>query len=537
MLKPKEVIVVGAGPGGLAVAIQLAVAGARVVVLERMGTVGGRTSSIEEDGFRFDLGPTFFLYPQILDQILRTAGTSLREEVEMVRLDPQYRIQFSDGARIDATPRPELMEAQIAAICNEDAAGFRRFIRDNREKFGSIRSCLERPFLGWGSLLAKEVLASAPHIRPWESVDGYLHRFFSDERVRLAFSFQSKYLGMSPFRCPSLFSILSYLEYEYGVWHPMGGCGEVSQAMARVAQRIGVEIRLNEPVTSLDFAGRRVVGVRTAVSRYAADAVVTNADFAHAMRALVPNEKRERWTDEKLDSKQFSCSTFMLYLGVENRFGEMPHHTIQISSDYRRNLREIEDLKVLPSDPSFYMQNACVTDPSLAPEGQSALYLLAPVPHRTANIDWEREAPGFRARLLQKAEALGFKGISRRIRYEKMVTPADWESGYKIHKGATFNLAHSLTQMLHFRPRNRFEDIDGMYLVGGGTHPGSGLPVIYEGARITARLMCEDFGIPFPGGSRGGEAEGSSEVSSGKRIEEWGALAARTPVGQFAGGR
>jgi phytoene desaturase len=537
MAKQKKVVVVGAGPGGLAVAIQLAVAGARVVVLERMGTVGGRTSSIEEDGFRFDLGPTFFLYPQILDKILRTAGTSLREEVEMVRLDPQYRIQFSDGSRIDATPRAESMEAQIASLCPRDAAGFKRFIADNREKFGSIRSCLERPFLGWGSLLAKEVLASAPHIRPWESVDGYLHRFFSDERVRLAFSFQSKYLGMSPFRCPSLFSILSYLEYEYGVWHPMGGCGEVSQAMARVAQRLGVEIRLNEPVTSFDFAGRRVVGARTALSRYEADAVVTNADFAHAMCSLVPNEKRERWTDAKLESKQFSCSTFMLYLGVDGGFEGMPHHSIQISSDYRRNLSEIEDLKVLPTDPSFYVQNACVTDTSLAPEGQSAMYLLAPVPHRTANIDWKREAPGFREMLLRKAEAAGFKGISKAIRYEKMVTPADWESQYAIHKGATFNLAHSLTQMLHFRPRNRFEDVDGMYLVGGGTHPGSGLPVIYEGARITARLMCEDFGLAFPGESGSDLAGGLSQVNPGDRIEEWGAIAAKEPANRWAAGR
>jgi phytoene desaturase len=317
----------------------------------------------------------------------------------------------------------------------------------------------------------------------------------------------------------------------------MGGCGEVSQAMARVAQRLGVEIRLNEPVTSFDFAGRRVVGARTALSRYEADAVVTNADFAHAMCSLVPNEKRERWTDAKLESKQFSCSTFMLYLGVDGGFEGMPHHSIQISSDYRRNLSEIEDLKVLPTDPSFYVQNACVTDTSLAPEGQSAMYLLAPVPHRTANIDWKREAPGFREMLLRKAEAAGFKGISKAIRYEKMVTPADWESQYAIHKGATFNLAHSLTQMLHFRPRNRFEDVDGMYLVGGGTHPGSGLPVIYEGARITARLMCEDFGLAFPGESGSDLAGGLSQVNPGDRIEEWGAIAAKEPANRWAAGR
>jgi phytoene desaturase len=515
----RDVVIVGAGPGGLASAILLAASGFRVRLLEKMETVGGRTSSIEADGFRFDLGPTFFLYPKILDEILTVAGTSLRREVEMVRLDPQYRVQFGAGGRIDATADPLEMERQIAEICPGDAQGFRRFIDDNRAKFNSIRSCLERPFLGWGSLLAPEVIASLPHIRPWESVDGYLHRFFSDERVRLAFSFQSKYLGMSPFRCPSLFSILSYLEYDYGVWHPVGGCGEVSRAMARVAERLGVEIRLGEAVEAVEFEGKRAVGVRTSEGSYRADAVVMNADFAHAMHSLVPDSLRRNWTDKKLEEKQYSCSTFMLYLGVEGGFPEMPHHTIQISSGYRQNLREIEDLKVLPTEPSFYVQNACVTDSSLAPEGCSTVYILAPVPHKTANIDWNVEKAAFRNRLLDAAEAAGFGGLRSRIKFEKVVTPADWENGYSVYKGATFNLAHSLTQMLHFRPRNRFEDLDGMYLVGGGTHPGSGLPVIYEGARITARLLCEDFGLAMPE-PRGLEAQTSE-------AESWGQIAAK----------
>lgn len=515
----RDVVIVGAGPGGLASAILLAASGFRVDLIEKMETVGGRTSSIEADGFRFDLGPTFFLYPKILDEILQVAGTSLRREVEMVRLDPQYRVQFGAGGQIDATADPLEMERQIAQICPGDAQGFRRFIDDNRAKFNSIRSCLERPFLGWGSLLAPEVIASLPHIRPWESVDGYLHRFFSDERVRLAFSFQSKYLGMSPFRCPSLFSILSYLEYDYGVWHPVGGCGEVSRAMARVAERLGVKIHLGESVESVEFEGRRAVGVRTGVKSYKADAVVMNADFAHAMSSLVPNSLRRNWTDEKLEEKQYSCSTFMLYLGVDGGFPDMPHHTIQISSAYRQNLREIEDLKVIPTEPSFYVQNACVSDSSLAPRGCSTVYILAPVPHRTANIDWDREKAAFRDRLLDAAEAAGFSGLRSRIRFEKVVTPLDWEHDYSVYRGATFNLAHSLTQMLHFRPRNRFEDLDGMYLVGGGTHPGSGLPVIYEGARITARLLCEDFGVEMP------ELRGMAPPVGG--AEDWGEIAAK----------
>lgn len=494
---PREIVIIGAGPGGLASAILLGAAGFKVTLLEKMHTVGGRTSSIEEKGFRFDLGPTFFLYPKILDEIMQVAGTSLRREVEMVRLDPQYRVQFGAGGQIDATADPVRMEEQIAKLCPKDAGGFRKFMADNRNKFNSIRNCLERPFLGWSSLLAKEVLASITHIRPWESVDDYLHKFFSDERVRLAFSFQSKYLGMSPFRCPSLFSILSYLEYDYGVWHPVGGCGEVSRAMARVAERMGVDVRLNESVDSLEFVGKKVVAVRTKVGRYALDALVINADFAHAMRTLVPDALRNHWTNKKLDEKNYSCSTFMLYLGVKGGFPEMPHHTIQISPEYRKNLQEIEDLKVLPSVPSFYVQNACVTDRSLAPEGHSTIYLLAPVPHRTANIDWVKEKSKFRDQLLDSAEAAGFSGLKSRICFEKIVTPDDWEQSYSIHLGATFNLAHSLKQMLHFRPGNRFGDLEGVYLAGGGTHPGSGLPVIYEGARITAKLICEDFRVPF----------------------------------------
>jgi phytoene desaturase len=259
----KEVLVIGAGPGGLASAILLAAAGLRVRVLERLPCVGGRTSTIEAQGFRFDLGPTFFLYPQVLDQIFRAAGTSLEREVDLVRLDPQYRISFDGGPAMDATPDLERMEAQIARINPADVGGFRRFLTENRTKLELMQPCLESPFEGWGDIMNRRVLKLLPWLHPFESVDRYLSRFFSDPRVRLAFCFQSKYLGMSPFRCPSLFSILSFIEYEYGVFHPMGGCGSVTAAMARVAQRLGVEIHLNEPVEEIVFAGRRAVGVRT----------------------------------------------------------------------------------------------------------------------------------------------------------------------------------------------------------------------------------------------------------------------------------
>jgi phytoene desaturase len=490
----KQTLIIGAGPGGLASAILLASAGMRVKILERLPIIGGRTSSLEADGFKFDLGPTFFLYPRVLEEIFRAAGTSLRDEVEMVRLDPQYRIQFGAGGKLDCTPDIATMEKQIAVLSPGDASGFRRFLEENRTKLTLMEPCLETPFLGWQDLAQMRLLKMLPMLRPHQSVDTYLKRFFKDERVRLAFCFQSKYLGMSPFRCPSLFSILSFLEYEYGVWHPLGGCAAVTAAMARVAQRLGVEICLNEPVEEILFTGRRATGVRTANQTHHADAVVVNADFARAMERLVPDHLRRRWTDRKLARKKYSCSTFMMYLGVDGTF-DLPHHTIHIAEDYEKNLDDIENKHVLSDDPSFYVQNACVSDPTLAPKGQSALYVLAPVTHQHPNVNWSVERERFRKLLLRQIAKAGYGNLESRIRYERVITPADWDSRYEIYRGATFNLAHTLDQMLHLRPHNRFEDVDGIYLVGGGTHPGSGLPVIFESARISSRLLLEELGM------------------------------------------
>jgi phytoene desaturase len=474
----------------------LARAGLHVRVLERLDVPGGRTSTITTaEGFRFDLGPTFFLYPRVLDEIFTDCGYDLRREVEMVRLDPQYRLVFGAGGELLATPNIERMEAEVARLAPADRGAFTRFMTSNRDKFERFAPFLEQPFESWLDLATPDLLKLMPILKPWKSLDSELGSFFSDERIRLAFTFQSKYLGMSPFRCPSLFSILSFLEYEHGVFHPTGGCGAVSAAMARIATDMGVEIRYNEPVESLEFEGRKVMAVQTPQARYAADATVVNADFARTMTRLVPDRLRRRWSDRKIASKRFSCSTFMLYLGIEGRYDDIPHHTIYLSKNYRENLADIETRHRLGSDPSMYVQNAGITDSTLAPSGMSTLYLLIPVTHRHPNIDWRREAAGYREVALDQLDRIGIHGIRERIRYEKMITPDDWQDDYEIYRGATFNLSHDLKQMLHLRPHNRFEDLEGVYLVGGGTHPGSGLPVIYSSARITSDLLLEDLGI------------------------------------------
>lgn len=488
-----RVLIIGARPGGLATALLLAKAGKAVTIFEKAAQVGGRTSAIEGQGFRFDLGPTFFLYPQILDEIFAEVGRDLRHEVPMKRLDPQYRLVFGAGGELLCTSDLERMVAEVAKLAPADAPQFRRFMSDNRVKLQKFAPCLQTPFSSWTDLLTLRLLAVLPYLKPWKSLHAELAGYFRDPRLQLAFTFQSKYLGMSPFQCPSLFSILSFLEYEYGIWHPIGGCNALTRGMARVAAELGVTLRLNEPVEEILFEGRRAVGVRTAAGETRADAVVVNADFGHAMTTLVPNRLRRRWTDASIARKRFSCSTFMLYLGIEGRCDQLQHHNIYVARDYRRNLDEIEHQHVLTEDPSFYVENPCHTDETMAPAGHSALYVLVPVSHQHPNIDWNQERARYRQVAFRQLAKLGLTDLERRIRFERVVTPLEWETKVGIYRGATFNLAHNLGQMLHLRPRNRFDEFERMYLVGGGTHPGSGLPVIFESARISARLLLEDL--------------------------------------------
>lgn len=495
VMEKRTALIIGAGPGGLAAALLLAKAGVQVRILERLPRVGGRCSAIEHDGYRFDLGPTFFLYPQVLERIFRLIGRDLKADIPMTRLDPQYRLVFGSGGDLLCTPDLEKMAGEVRKLSAADAGNVKRFIDDNRVKLELFRPCLESPFLGWRDLFKLSLLKLLPVLKPWRSVESELGRYFRDPRVRLAFTFQSKYLGMSPFNCPSLFSILSYLEYDFGVWHPTGGCSAVSEGMARIAAEMGVQFHLDEPVTELLFDGKKCVGAKTAQGEYRADAVVVNADFANAMKTLVPNNLRRRWTDEKLAKKKFSCSTFMLYLGIDGRYDDVPHHSIYTAKDYVGNLDDIESRHALTDDTSFYVQNAGVTDGTLAPKGKSTIYVLAPVTHLTGSVNWAEAKAKFRCAVLKQLPKLGIADVEKRIRFEKVVTPQMWQDDYAVHRGATFNLAHNLGQMLHFRPRNRFEDLGNVYLVGGGTHPGSGLPVIYESARITSRLLLNDLKV------------------------------------------
>ncbi len=498
----RTVLVVGAGPGGLVASLLAAAAGADVTLIEKQDTVGGRSGTLEvpspQGRFRFDIGPTFFLYPQILEEVFAACGERLSEHVDLIRLRTHYDLAFENGPTLRIPSDLPGLQREIAKLSPADAERVPRFVSENRRKLDRFRTVLAQNFDGPRDLLSAGMLRALPLLRPFSSVDGDLGRHFGDPRVRLAFSFQSKYLGMSPYRCPSLFTILAFMEHEYGIFHPRGGTGAVMRAMESLARRMGVRVRTGTSVREILVENGRAVGVRTDDGRIRADAVILNADFARAMTRIVAPEHRKRWTGKRLASRKYSCSAFMLYLGIEGELPEVAHHTIFLSEDFRANFAEIERADAPPKEPSFYLQNATGTDPALAPPGHSTLYVLVPVGNRRENapIVWDEAMKRrYRAVALARLAKLGIPNLEQRIRTETIVTPTDWEDNLDVHRGAVFNLAHNIGQMLHWRPHNRSEDIERLYVVGGGTHPGSGLPVIFEGARISIRLMTEDLGL------------------------------------------
>lgn len=522
-----SVAIVGAGPGGLAAAILLASSGLEVTLYEAQPTLGGRTARITAKGldgatYHFDRGPTFFMMPYVLEEVFAAAGKRLRDYVDLTRLDPMYRLLLGrpgmDPITLDTTQDIDLMAKRLAAINPRDGSAFKRFIDDNRNKLHAMESTLRSPQRSVLDLFTLDAMKFAPMLNPHLSVHGLLSKYFEDPLVRLSVSFQSKYLGMSPFECPSLFTILPFIEYEYGIWHPKGGCNALMSAMATLAEELGVEIKLGTPVRRVECDGVHARGVTTDEGFTPHAHVVINADTAWAMKNLIPADARraalgDSYSDDTFANKRYSCSTYMLYLGVDGEV-DLPHHTIYVSETYQENLKDITERSRLSEDPSVYVCNPSRLDPTLAPKGKSALYVLVPTPNLQGpkgsggaassgdgSIDWNAAAPTLRARTMDQLRArFGMPDIESRIQAEVQLTPNDWRDG-NIQFGATFNLAHSLDQMLFRRPQNKLKGFDNLYLVGGGTHPGSGLPTIFLSAHIASRLLCREIGQPYAGDS------------------------------------
>ncbi len=497
MTNSRHALIVGAGPGGLCAGMLLSQRGFKVSVFEKHADVGGRNRPIQMNGFTFDTGPTFLLMKGVLDEMFQMAGRKTEDYLTCKALSPMYQLRYEDR-ELMVYPERDQMRAELDRVFGDGAAGYEQFLSRERDRFQALYPCITRDYSRLSSFLSLDLLKALPWLAFPKSVFTNLGQYWQSEKLRLAFSFQSKYLGMSPWECPALFTMLPYLEHEYGIYHVEGGLNRISAAMADVIRENGGEIHLSTGVQSLIIKNKTVTGVQLDNGEtIEADDVVINADFAHAMSQLVKPEQLSKYRPEKLARLEYSCSTFMLYLGLDKRY-DLPHHTIVFARDYATNIQNIFNHKTLTDDFSFYVQNACVSDATVAPAGKSALYVLVPMPNNDSGLDWNELCQKVREQVLDMlGKRLGLDDIKAHIECEKITTPATWQSEEFIHKGATFSLAHKFSQMLYWRPHNEFEEFNNCYLVGGGTHPGSGLPTIYESARISARMIANKYRIEF----------------------------------------
>ncbi|NNE91784.1 MAG: phytoene desaturase [Verrucomicrobiales bacterium] len=493
-----KIAIIGGGPGGVASALLMASRGFEVHLFEKHGQLGGRTSCIEEKGYRFDVGPTFLMMKDILDRIFTEAGKKSEDYLDFIRLDPMYEIRFGDR-KFRAFDKTEDTKAEIERLFPGQSAGMDRFLEREKARLKELLPALQRDFSSPAKMLSPSLLSAIPHLSLGSTVFENLTKYFSDPDLALLFSFQSKYLGMSAWQCPGAFAMLSYMEHAHGIYHTMGGLSEIPASMGRAAEDCGAKIHLNRGVKQLVLEGRAVKGVELEDGEiFYADEVIINADFAHAMHNLVPTGAAKKYTPEKVDGLKYSCSTFMMHVGLDKIY-DLPHHTIIFAKDYKKNVDEIFDTGLESEDISFYVRNASVTDPTLAPPGKSSLYILVPTPNLDGDIDWDTARSRYRKLVIDSMnDRLGIDDFEDHIEVEKIYTPKTWQTELDIHKGATFNLSHCLSQMAFLRPRNKFDDFENCYLVGGGTHPGSGLPTIFESARISSNLICDAAGVSYP---------------------------------------
>ncbi|MDH5267489.1 MAG: phytoene desaturase family protein [Candidatus Bathyarchaeota archaeon] len=489
--KSEKIGIIGAGPGGLSCAMLLAHKGFDVTVLEKASEVGGRSAPINLEAFKFDTGPTFLMMKYVLDELFDLCDRKSADYLQFKLLDPMYQLSFPDFY-IQMSNNKERMRNELNRVFPGNEEGLNKFYSREKKKYERIIKNLYKDYSSLASFLSLKLIAALPSFFLGGSIFDNLGNYFKEEKLRICFTFQSKYLGMSPWECPAAFTIIPFVEHEYGIYHVIGGLNQISKAMAQIVKEENGAVITDQKVKKIETSGNKVTGVQLQDGKKLAfDKVIVNADFGYSMSKLFQPGKIKKYSSAKLQKKKFSCSAFMLYLGVDKKY-VAPHHNIVFAEDYRKNISDIQEGR-LSEDSSFYVQNASVTDDTLAPNGKSTIYLLVPVPNNRSNIDWNEKAESFKETLLNNVEErTPLKDLRDHIEIEKMITPKQWEQDYNVYIGSTFNLAHNLSQMLYFRPHNKFEELKNLYLVGGGTHPGSGLPTIYISGIVTAGLISKN---------------------------------------------
>ena len=485
-----KIAVIGSGFGGLSAAIRLQAQGHDVMILEKRDRLGGRAYVYEQDGFTFDGGPTIITAPWLIDELFEIAGKKTGDYIQLVKINPFYNIRWEDGTIFNYNDDKENLLEQIRKIAPDEIDGYRRFAKDLGEIYRVGFELIDKAFLSvWD--MAK-VVPEMIKLRSDRSVYKFASQYFKNEKLRQAFSFHPLLIGGNPFKATSIYAMIHELEQKFGVWFAMGGTGALVKALGDLFLDIGGEIFTEAEVEEvlIEEKTRRAKGVRMKTGEaLEADAVVSNADIAWTYLNLIPKKFRRKNRDEKIKRLSYSMSLFVVYFGTNRKYENMAHHEILMGARYRELLEDIFDKKILAEDFSLYLHRPTATDSSLAPEGCDSWYVLSPVPHLGANVDWRTKAKPYRDSIIAYLEKFYMPELSKHIVTEHYIDPLHFEKTLNSYLGSAFSVEPTLMQSAYFRPHNKSEDIPNLYFVGAGTHPGAGLPGVMSSGKIVGELI------------------------------------------------
>ena len=483
-------LVIGAGLGGLATAARLAHAGYRVTVLEKYAIPGGRAGQWTSKGFTFDTGPSMVMMTEVWHRLFHDVGRRLEDYLTLVQCDPYYRLHFADGTQLEmtstlnkllenleriepgCTPRALEFIAHTGSLYTQGIEFISRSMHQPKAMFGNLSLKFGRDALG--------------------NLQKMVKRYFKDERLQQALTFQSLYLGLSPYDSLAIYGLLAYTEMAGGIHYPMGGMHGLARALERLGRELGVEYHYETTVSALEMSGNRVSGAVLADGgRVTADLVVANSDLPYTYDSIVGEPY------PGIEKKDFSCSVVLLYLGVNRTYPQLLHHNLAVSRDLRQNCEDLFVHHRMPDDPPFYLVATTRTDPSQAPPGCENLFVLvlAPSQDPAHPIDWSVEGPHVEARTLERLEAFGLTDLRKHIVTKRVVTPADFTRQFGNLRGEAFGLAHGISQIGYFRPHNRHAKYQNLYFVGQSTHPGCGVPMVLISAECVAERIRQEVRV------------------------------------------
>ena len=500
-------IVIGSGFGGLAAAIRLGARGYRVTVLEKREQPGGRASVHRQDGFTFDDGPTVITAPFLFEELWALCGERMADHVELVPVSPFYRIRFHDGTSFEYTGDADAMRREVARLAPDDVAGYERFVDMSRRIFEvGFERLAHAPFGRWTDMA--RIVPDMVRLRSYRTVYGLVASFVRDERLRQVLTFHPLLVGGNPFETTSIYTLIAWLERKWGVWFAKGGTTSLVRGLVELALRQGHRIFYGADVEQILVDGGRACGVRLADGRrLAADIVVSNADSGTTYKQLLAPEVRTHWTDERVDRARYSMSLFVWYFGTKRRYEDVAHHTIMLGPRYRPLLDDIFRHHRLADDFSLYLHRPTATDTSIAPAGCDAFYVLSPVPHLDAGVDWGVRAEPYRQAIEAFLAKTILPGLEREVVSSRMLTPIGFRDELSSLKGAAFGMEPVLLQSAYFRPHNASEDVQNLFLVGAGTHPGAGVPGVLSSAKVLEAVVPD--AASFGRGTAAAEDDGA----------------------------